>query len=65
MMLKLPICKYCRNQWIPQKGVVASNSYCQNCRNERQTSAIQFFDAKPIEPEEGLGAYVLSSVKKN
>ena len=62
--LKLPTCRFCGNQCLLQKEVVASRSYCETCRNERRITAARILGAKPIELTEGIGPYVMPRARR-
>lgn len=57
-MLKLPTCKYCGEQWLPQEGVVASRAFCGDCSKERRAKAVDLLGTTPIGRAEGLLPYV-------
>lgn len=59
MMMNLPRCRHCGQPWAPPVGVVAAQSFCCRCSQERRQIATDKLGLGPLQPEDFDGPYLV------
>jgi hypothetical protein len=58
-LITIPKCLFCGTEWTPSEGVVADQTYCPNCREQRRKIAQEYFNLQPLTEVDFDGDYLL------